>query len=58
MDVWACGVTLFNMITGKYPFETGPEGTVVDLYERISKNDLIIPEDLSDPALKHLIKGI
>ena len=40
MDIWAAAVTLFNCITGKYPFNVE---NIYKLYEIIEKCELIIP---------------
>lgn len=34
LDVWSCGVTLYNFTTGDYPFQGD---TVFRLFENISK---------------------
>ncbi|KAJ3126392.1 Serine/threonine-protein kinase STK11 [Nowakowskiella sp. JEL0407] len=36
VDIWACGITLYNMITGRYPFEFDEDGNVLNLYEKIT----------------------
>ena len=40
VDIWAAAVTLFNCITGKYPFNGE---NIYKLYEIIEKCELIIP---------------
>lgn len=54
VDIWACGVTLFNITTGKYPFQGD---NIFRLYDNISKCDLIIPSDVDD-LLSDLIRGM
>jgi serine/threonine-protein kinase 11 len=34
LDIWSCGVTLYNFTTGDYPFQGD---TVFRLFENISK---------------------
>lgn len=54
VDVWACGITLFNMITGQYPFEGD---TIYKLFDNIVKCEFTIP-DWVDEHLQSLIKGM
>ncbi|KAJ1554756.1 Serine/threonine-protein kinase stk11, partial [Cladochytrium tenue] len=57
VDVWAAGVTLFNMLTGRYPFESEDDGNLLDLYDKISTAALVLPPEL-DPDLAHLLQGM
>mmetsp|Transcript_4871 Transcript_4871/g.18268 ORF Transcript_4871/g.18268 Transcript_4871/m.18268 type:complete len:1298 (-) Transcript_4871:2929-6822(-) len=54
-DIWACGITLYFLITGKYPFEGE---SVFQLYENIVKGAYempdYIPDDLKDILTKLL----
>lgn len=54
LDVWATGVTLFNIMTGKYPYEGD---NIYKLFESIGKDELIIPNEV-EPPLKILLKGL
>eukprot|EP00794_Sanderia_malayensis_P007698 gene7698-8535_t len=54
LDIWASGVTLFNFLTGKYPFEGE---TIYLLFENIGKGDLVLPDEL-DETLKSLLTGM
>lgn len=54
LDIWACGVTLFNISTGKYPYEGD---TIYRLFENIGKGQLQIPPEV-DPVLKGLLCGL
>lgn len=54
LDIWACGVTLFNITTGKYPYEGN---NIYRLFENIGKGELQIPPEI-DAALKGLLSGL
>ncbi|XP_005095046.1 serine/threonine-protein kinase STK11 [Aplysia californica] len=54
VDVWSSGVTLYNVTTGKYPFEGD---TIYKLFENIGKGEYSIPEGVSD-QLSDLLKGM
>jgi len=54
LDIWACGVTLFNIITGQYPYEGD---TIYRLFDNIGKKECVIPTTL-DPALQKLLAGV
>lgn len=54
VDIWASGVTLFNILTGKYPFEGE---SIYRLFENIGKGDLVIPSEVDD-TLGSLLKGM
>ncbi|CAD5206622.1 unnamed protein product [Bursaphelenchus okinawaensis] len=56
VDIWACGVTLYNMISGDYPFNG--DG-LMKLFENITQNDIEWPEDIKDNRTLHtLLKGV
>ncbi|KAJ3084332.1 Serine/threonine-protein kinase stk11 [Rhizoclosmatium hyalinum] len=57
VDIWACGVTLYNMLTGKYPFEFPEDGNVLGLYEKIQAGEFEMPTGL-EPDLEDLLKGL
>ncbi|XP_042216092.1 serine/threonine-protein kinase stk11-like [Homarus americanus] len=54
VDVWSAGCTLFNLTSGKYPFEGE---NMFRLFENICEKPLVVPEEL-DPVLKSLLEGM
>ncbi|OTF84169.1 serine/threonine-protein kinase STK11-like protein [Euroglyphus maynei] len=54
VDIWASGVTLFNITTGKYPFQGD---NIYRLYDNISKAELTIPEEM-DYLLSDLVRAM
>ncbi|KAI8925460.1 kinase-like domain-containing protein [Entophlyctis helioformis] len=59
VDVWACGVTLYNMISGRFPFEFDDDGNLLDLYEHIIAGVFEIPKEAaSTPDLVNLLNGM
>ncbi|KAL1140266.1 hypothetical protein AAG570_000198 [Ranatra chinensis] len=54
IDIWSSGVTLFNLTTGKYPFEGD---NIYRLFECIGRCQMTIPEDLDD-SLRNLLAGM
>ncbi|GFR88330.1 serine/threonine-protein kinase stk11 [Elysia marginata] len=54
VDVWSSGVTLYNITTGKYPYDGD---NIYKLFENISKGDYSIPEGVSE-MLSDLLKGM
>jgi len=54
VDIWAAGVTLYQIVTGKIPFDAD---NLCDLFETISRADVEIPEELGS-ELADLIRAI
>ena len=54
LDIWAAGVTLFNITTGKYPYEGD---NIYKLFENIGKGELIIPLEV-DSCLRSILAGL
>ncbi|XP_054263193.1 serine/threonine-protein kinase STK11 [Macrosteles quadrilineatus] len=54
VDVWSSGVTLFNITTGKYPFEGD---NIYRLFEAIGRGNVEIPEEVEEP-LASLLQGM
>lgn len=54
LDVWATGVTLFNIMTGKYPYEGD---NIYKLFETIGRGELEIPSEVEEP-LRTLLVGL
>jgi serine/threonine-protein kinase 11 len=55
VDVWSSGVTLFNITTGKYPFQGE---SIYKLFENIARGSFSLPEEIiHDDLLIDLIKG-
>lgn len=54
VDIWAAGVTLYNITTGKYPFEGE---NIYKLFENIGKGQFTVPEGVSD-SLADLLRGM
>lgn len=55
VDVWSAGVTLYNFVTGAYPFEGD---TIFRLFENIGKGEFSVPRSDIDPLLESLIRGM
>lgn len=55
MDIWAAGVTLWNMTTGTYPFEIRPN--IFSMYSIIAEGVYEIPDGVS-PELHQLLEGM
>ncbi|EYC05731.1 hypothetical protein Y032_0080g1334 [Ancylostoma ceylanicum] len=55
-DLWSCGVTLYNMISGLYPFEGA---VIMRLFDNIAHADLVMPTNVElHPDLVILLKGL
>ncbi|XP_043283988.1 serine/threonine-protein kinase STK11 [Venturia canescens] len=54
VDIWSCGVTLYNITTGLYPFEGD---NIYRLYENIGRGDYTIPGDVEE-MLASLLEGM
>ncbi|XP_071496934.1 serine/threonine-protein kinase STK11-like [Diadema setosum] len=54
VDIWSSGITLYNIVTGKFPFAGD---TIYRLFENIGKGDFTIPTDLP-PHLTDLLQGM
>ena len=57
-DVWAAGVSLFNLVFGTVPFNAR---TVLQMYEVIARHPLVFPESRGvsvSPQLRHLLQLI
>ena len=50
-DIWACGILLYALLCGQFPFKSPYEK---DLYKRIARGIFAIPESLS-PEAKNLL---
>nr|KAJ3420704.1 Serine/threonine-protein kinase stk11 [Polyrhizophydium stewartii] len=55
LDVWACGVTLYNMISGRLPFEFDDDGNLLDLYDKIIRGTFEMPAEAT-PDLADLLR--
>ncbi|WKY12729.1 hypothetical protein Q1695_003938 [Nippostrongylus brasiliensis] len=55
-DLWSCGVTLYNMISGLYPFEGA---VIMRLFDNIAHADLVMPTNVElNEDLVVLLKGL
>ncbi|XP_063413122.1 serine/threonine-protein kinase stk11-like [Mytilus trossulus] len=54
VDVWSSGVTLYNMTTGKYPYDGD---NIYKLFNNISKGVYTIPDSI-DSVLTNLLHGM
>ena len=52
-DIWACGVILYTLLCGTYPFKSSFEK---DLYKKIQRGHLTYPSFLSEGAKDLLSK--
>jgi len=54
IDVWSCGVTLYNFTTGNYPFQGE---TIFKLFEQIGKCEFSVPSYVDKP-LESLVRAM
>ncbi|TRY73629.1 hypothetical protein TCAL_13050 [Tigriopus californicus] len=54
IDIWSSGVTLYNFVTGSYPFEGE---TIFRLFENIATCEFEVPSHVG-PVLEDLIRGM
>lgn len=54
IDIWSCGVTLYNLVTGLLPFEAD---NIYLLFQTIGRGVYTIPDDI-DPHLTSLLHGL
>lgn len=56
-DMWACGVILFILVCGKYPFGEPAHEKPPVIYQRIVRGEYTIPPDIS-PGCSQLISSL
>ncbi|XP_066992722.1 serine/threonine-protein kinase STK11 isoform X2 [Anabrus simplex] len=54
VDIWSSGVTLYNITTGRYPFEGD---NIYRLFENIGKGEFTIPSEIENP-LRELLENM
>lgn len=54
VDIWAAGITLFNCITGAYPFNGD---NIYKLYEQIEACDLRVPKEVTND-METVLRGM
>jgi serine/threonine protein kinase len=57
VDIWACGIVLFDMLCGSLPYDCIDEETVHDLHQKIINGTFTYPHGIND-VCKDLIDGI
>lgn len=45
MDIWASGVVLYNMLSGRLPFEFNEDANLIDLHDKIVIGKYDMPEE-------------
>jgi serine/threonine-protein kinase 11 len=56
VDVWSCGVTLFNLISGEYPFDGD---SLMKLFDNITHQPISWPENVEiGPELHKLLTNV
>jgi serine/threonine protein kinase len=45
VDIWACGVVLYNMLSGNLPFEFNEDANLIDLHDKIVIGKYEMPEE-------------
>jgi len=53
-DIWACGIIMYFLLTGKHPFITGEEKTEEVKEKIINFKEICFPSSISSEA-KHLL---
>lgn len=56
VDIWASGVTLYNMVSNEYPFEGD---VIMRLFDNIATQQLQMPQGVHlSKSLKHLLEAM
>ena len=57
VDVWACGVTLYYIISGKLPFDIENQGNIPELYDKIVECRFEVPRE-ANQDIADILEGI